>query len=268
MFPIRYGLENAALGDVEFITAPPAELNARLLAGEIDASAMSSVAFLEAREQLVLLPSSITAVRRLGSVTLFARVPLQRVRSVAATPRSGTSVILLTLLAGPKVAIRSLREPPGRALRAVDAVLLIGDEALTAPAGLAPHRIDLAAEWLRRTGLPMVFAVWAARRGFVRSEPASIARLRAALLGAQADHRADPSAAVGAAVDRYPFGREFVASYLARLRFSLGPDECAALELLGRRPALWQSPGMSAGGAAVPSEPASRQLQDAVDAPR
>jgi len=46
-----------------------------------------------------------------------------------------------------------------------DAVLVIGDAALLLAAQHAyPHRYDLGEEWKRWTGLPFVFAVWAARR--------------------------------------------------------------------------------------------------------
>jgi chorismate dehydratase len=53
-------------------------------------------------------------------------------------------------------------------LATADAALIIGDPALHIdPAGLPWHVYDLGAEWVEMTGLPMVFAVWAARKGFV-----------------------------------------------------------------------------------------------------
>ena len=46
-----------------------------------------------------------------------------------------------------------------------DAVLVVGDGALLLRAqGSYPHVYDLGEEWKRWTGLPFVFAVWAARR--------------------------------------------------------------------------------------------------------
>jgi len=46
-----------------------------------------------------------------------------------------------------------------------DAVLVIGDAALLLAARHAyPHQVDLGDAWKRWTGLPFVFAVWAARR--------------------------------------------------------------------------------------------------------
>jgi chorismate dehydratase len=52
-----------------------------------------------------------------------------------------------------------------------DAVLVIGDAALMlADRREYPVRVDLGAAWREWTGLPFVFAVWAARRGAPRRE--------------------------------------------------------------------------------------------------
>jgi chorismate dehydratase len=46
-----------------------------------------------------------------------------------------------------------------------DAVLVIGDAALhLSTQSVYPIRVDLGSEWKEWTGLPFVFAVWAARR--------------------------------------------------------------------------------------------------------
>jgi len=53
-------------------------------------------------------------------------------------------------------------------LETADAALIIGDPALRIePAALPFHIYDLGAEWTAMTGYPMVFAVWAARKGLV-----------------------------------------------------------------------------------------------------
>ena len=55
-------------------------------------------------------------------------------------------------------------------LEDADACLIIGDPALLLDPGDLPfHVLDLGAEWTEMTGLPMVFAVWAARAGICRS---------------------------------------------------------------------------------------------------
>ena len=50
-------------------------------------------------------------------------------------------------------------------LEAADAALIIGDPALHVDVDSLPYYVsDLGAEWTATTGLPMVFAVWAAAR--------------------------------------------------------------------------------------------------------
>ena len=47
-----------------------------------------------------------------------------------------------------------------------DAALIIGDPALRLdPARLPYETLDLGAEWVAWSGLPMVFAVWAGKTG-------------------------------------------------------------------------------------------------------
>lgn len=248
MFPVRHGLDAAALGRVEYVEGAPAQLNAAMLAGRLDASVVSSAAFIRARDRLMLLPSSITAPGPLDSVVLFSRVPMADVRSVAITPRSETSVALLRLLLPWRTSMRRLEEAPERALRRVDGVLLIGDEALAArSSSLAEHRTDLAEQWRRRTGRPMVFAVWAVRRETARSDPARVQELSAALLRAQARYLEDPAGVAAAAARRYPFTEPFIASYLRQLRFSLGVAECVSLDLFARLWALERRSGAPSG---------------------
>jgi predicted solute-binding protein len=57
-------------------------------------------------------------------------------------------------------------------LELADAALIIGVAALVLdPAHLPFHVLDLGAEWVQMTGLPMVFAVWAARADLPKQDP-------------------------------------------------------------------------------------------------
>ena len=135
--------------------------------------------------------------------------------------------------------MRRLDEGPERALRRVDGVLLIGDEALAAGSSLiAEYRTNLAEEWVGRTGQPMVFAVWAVRREIYHSNRARVRELSAALLAAEARYLQEPEGVVTAAARRYPFTAPFIGSYLRQLRFSLGVEECRSLELFASLPTL------------------------------
>lgn len=233
MYPIYHGLERAEDPTLRFTDGVPTTLNAALLEGRLDVSAVSSIAFARNADRLRLVPvASITATGAVDSIQVFSRVPFAEIRSVAVTPHSATSVALLRILLGADVAPFSvLDRPPADALRDVDGVLLIGDEAL---GGLrdpfAPHRTDLGALWRARTGHPMVFAVWAASEEAARERPAALAELAALLTRARSAYLADPEAVVQAAAGRFPFPADFIRPYLRRLRYEFGSAERAGLE--------------------------------------
>ncbi|HEY4088130.1 MAG TPA: MqnA/MqnD/SBP family protein, partial [Bryobacteraceae bacterium] len=58
-------------------------------------------------------------------------------------------------------------------LAACDAALIIGDPALRLePAELPYEVLDLGAEWVEWSGLPMVFAVWAGKKAHLTADVA------------------------------------------------------------------------------------------------
>jgi chorismate dehydratase len=68
--------------------------------------------------------------------------------------------------------VRSHRPEVAEMLSDDDACLIIGDPALLLdPADMPFHVLDLGAEWMQMTGLPFVFAVWAARGGLPPQDP-------------------------------------------------------------------------------------------------
>ena len=138
-------------------------------------------------------------------------------RSVAVTPESATSVVLVRILL-PKAEILPLGMD-------ADATLLIGDAALkSAFEDPTPH-FDLGRLWLERTGLPMVFAVWAAPEpladGLTDLEHALVASVRLA--------RSEPERLAQQASETYGYPPGFMARYFEKLRYSFGPRERAGL---------------------------------------
>src|SRR5438309_7990422 len=140
--------------EYEEITGVPTELNRRLIAGELDTAPISSIEYARHADSLRLLPRLCVASEgAVDSIQLVSKKPLEQVRVVAVTPESATSVVLT------KVLLPEAEHVPLGA--AADAKLLIGDAALkSAFEDPTPH-YDLGRLWLERTGLPMVFAVWA-----------------------------------------------------------------------------------------------------------
>ena len=146
--------------DVEEVQGVPTELNRMLVEGELDTAPISSIEYARNADKLRLLPRLCVASEgAVESIQLVSRKPLEQVRVVAVTPESATSVVLTKVLL-PEAEHVPLGED-------ADAKLLIGDAALkSAFEDPTPH-YDLGRLWMERTGLPMVFAVWAVRRDYL-----------------------------------------------------------------------------------------------------
>jgi chorismate dehydratase len=106
-----------------------------------------------------------------------------------------------------------------------DATLLIGDAALkSAFEDPTPHH-DLGRLWLERTGLPMVFAVWACPEPV----PSGLAELEQALVDSVLTARAEPERLAYESSERYGYPAGFLARYFEKLRYRFGPRERAGL---------------------------------------
>jgi chorismate dehydratase len=214
MAPVFYRLD----AEVEEIQGVPTELNRQLLGGELELAPISSIEYARNAERLRLLPRlCVGSEGAVDSIQLVSRKPLEQVRSVAVTPESATSVVLTKVLL-PEAAHVPLGEE-------ADATLLIGDAALkSAFEDPTPH-YDLGRLWLERTGLPMVFAVWACPD----PPPPGLAELEDALVSSVRLARAEPEQLAYEASARYGYPAGFLARYFEKLRYRFGPRERAGL---------------------------------------
>jgi chorismate dehydratase len=214
MAPVFYRLE----AEVDEVQGVPTELNRRLLEGELDLAPISSIEYARHASRLRLLPRlCVSSEGAVDSIQLVARVHLEQVRRIAVTPESATSVVLTKVLL-PEAEHVPLGEE-------ADAKLLIGDAALkSAFEDPTPH-YDLGRLWLERTGLPMVFAVWAAPE----PAPPGLAELERALVTSVLTARAEPEQLAYEASERYGYPPGFLARYFEKLRYRFGPRERAGL---------------------------------------
>ncbi len=85
--------------EVDEVVGVPTELNRMLLAGEIDVAPISSIEYARHASRLRLMPRlCVSSEGAVDSIQLVTRMPLGRVRSVAVTPESATSVVLTKVL--------------------------------------------------------------------------------------------------------------------------------------------------------------------------
>ncbi|GAC1394470.1 MAG: hypothetical protein NVSMB47_03480 [Polyangiales bacterium] len=236
--PLTHGLADDA--DVELFLGAPCEVARRLSEGEADV-ALLPVAAAATLGGLELLDLGITARGAVRSVVLVAEEPLEQVHTLAVDASSRTSVVLARLELAPRRPSLPRFEAmaPGDALAAIGpgvGALVIGDPAIDL-AERYPHAIDLGAAWRARTGLPFVFATWAARRGSFT--PALVARLRrAAVEGLAARDRIAEAYAAKRGVPAAPY-RSYLSEAIGhvlgaqeRLGLARFFDEAAAAKLL------------------------------------
>ena len=216
MAPVFFGLD----APVEEVVGVPTELNNLLLEGGVDLAPISSIAYARNADELRLLPRlCVSSEGAIDSIQLVSRTPPERVRSIAVTPESATSVVLARVLF-PDAEQVPLDEE-------AEAMLLIGDAALrSAFEDPAPH-YDLGRLWTERTALPMVFAVWACPDPV----PAGVAELEDALVASVRLARTEPERLAYEAGVRYGYPAGFLARYFDKLRYSFGPRERAGLHM-------------------------------------
>jgi chorismate dehydratase len=145
----------------------PSECARHLSTGEADVGLIPVIEYQRIPGLKVLPSLSISAKHEARSVLFVSKVPLHRVTRIAVDSSSRTSAALLRIILTEfhrldQPALEVVSPDPERMLAEYDAALLIGNPALS----LSRHGLrvyDLAGEWRRHTGLPFVFAFWAAR---------------------------------------------------------------------------------------------------------
>lgn len=178
--PVFHALETKKVDcQAELVAEPPATLNKLFGEEELEATAVSSIAYARLAEKAVILPDlSIASDGRVQSVLLLSKRTIRELdgKEIFVTSESETSVALLTILLREHFQISAGLIPasgsPEAMLVSAPAALAIGDQALKAlyrSQGLYVY--DLGEEWQRFSGEKMVFAVWSAQRKSVVSQP-------------------------------------------------------------------------------------------------
>jgi chorismate dehydratase len=230
--PLYYGLvKTDVLLDVDLVKAAPKDLSQMLVDGQLDVAPIPSIEYARHADELVLLPDiSISSDGEVQSILLLASEAPERLdgRCVALTDTSRTSQVLTRILferhwdAAPEYT--EMPSDLASMMREAQAALLIGDEALRAyhqPTDLLKY--DLGEEWKAYADLPMVYAVWAARREFAEGNPSELERVDWALNQSNRYSHEHLEAISEYAARWEPFPVGFFRSYFDALRFDFGP---------------------------------------------
>ena len=229
--PLVHGL--AGLG-MDVVYDLPSRLADRLAAGSLDVALIPSIELFRGDHYGIVSDACIACRGPVMSVKLFFRTAPSRVCRLAVDEGSRTSATLARVLLSERFGVvpevEVLPIGSGLADTSADAILLIGDRAIESTSGSLARGgsfqlvWDLGDEWCRWTGLPFVFAVWAARRDF---DASGIAPLLAA---ARNSGKANLAAIAAAEAATHSLTVPQCLSYLRdNLHYDLGGRECEAL---------------------------------------
>jgi chorismate dehydratase len=230
--PLIEGLAGL-LPDAELSLDYPSRLADDLEAGRLDVALVPSIEVLRHPNYEVVSDACVATHGPVMSVKLYSRVPFGMIRSLALDAGSRTSAALVRIMLRERYGVIPRLEPfpfeqSPSATRA-DALLMIGDRAMHQPEGEFVGTWDLGEEWLRWTGLPFVFAVWAARAG---TELATVEEA----LGKARDLGLERAATIAKREAPLLGLSEATAyNYLTKnLHFRIGPAERSGLRLFSR----------------------------------
>jgi chorismate dehydratase len=258
--PIYWGLmRSGALLGVDLHKDTPDQLNAALTAGDLDIGPISLVEYLRHADELLLLPDlAVGSDGPVLSVNLVSTVDPAGLdgRRVALGSTSRTGVLLAQMLLTGRYGVTPeyFRCPPdlSQMLIEADAAVVIGDVALRAwhearERGLTV--VDLGQAWREWTGLPMVFAVWAARRDFAETQPGLVKEVHEAFVTSKELCLSELDTVAELAARWEPFDAATLATYFQALDFSLGPRQIEGLRAFAvRAAAAGEVPPLPANG--------------------
>ncbi len=219
----------------------PAQLNRMLYAGDIDLGFISSHEYAaHCSEYKMLADLSISASGPVGSVVLLSKVKPENLSDqlVLLSSQSQTSASLVKIIledfigTHPCYATGSLSEEIMEDSKTPSAIMAIGDEALyLAKKGNYPYILDLAEVWQENTDLPFVFAVWAVRKEFCRTDPDNVVFIHQELLRCVHEGQQELEKISKLVAPRIPMPELDCYNYLKGLEYDLGPKKQEGLHL-------------------------------------
>lgn len=166
--PLMWDFERGDAGaDFDISYTVPSACAQALGEGTADIGIIPAAAYATIPDLVIIPDVAIAARRAIRSILLVSKVPVDRIRTVALDTSSMTSVALTKILfakwLGGEREYTDMAPDLDGMLAACDAALLIGDPALQVDR-TRYFTLDLAEEWIARTGKSFVFAFWAIRR--------------------------------------------------------------------------------------------------------
>lgn len=173
-YPFIWGLRESGFEKKVILeTDHPAQCAAKLISQKADIGLIPVAALPQVKDYNIIGDYCIGANEKVRTVMLFSNCPFEEVETINLDYRSISSVNLTKVLA------RNMWKREFRWVNTSEnfdfvnvgkneAVVLIGDQCFVSESKFR-FRMDLAGEWNSHTGLPFVFACWAANREIEKS---------------------------------------------------------------------------------------------------
>ncbi len=236
--PVYYGLDNGLQPDwLTLVPDVPAALNHQIKTGLIDISPISAAFYAVNHKDLLVLPDlSISCNGDVLSVICASNYPLDELsgRQVMFSNESASGASFLKMIFAqreitPKFRVGQVGDMT-KIPDEVDAVMVIGDTALTQPwEQRFKHRFDLGGIWHEMTGLPFVFAVWVVRKAFAEQHPDMVAAAHKLLLSSQKAGDAHMDTIIRAGQKKLKISHSLIKTYYDLLVCDLDPLKVKAM---------------------------------------
>lgn len=244
--PLYWGLaRTGTLLDLELTKDTPDKLNDALVRGDLDIAPISLVEYLRNADQLVAFPDvAVGCDGDVMSCVIVSQVPLDQLDgqkvALGSTSRTAARLAQLVLSDAHHVTPEYYRCAPdlGLMMQEAPAGVLIGDAALRASLhdaprlGLQVH--DLGAMWKQWTGLPFVFALWAARKDYLAREPETVRDVHRAFLESRDVSLEEVTKVAEQAARWEAFDASLLEQYFTTLDFRFGERQLAGVKEFAR----------------------------------
>ncbi|TZF83822.1 menaquinone biosynthesis protein [Pedobacter sp. BS3] len=158
--PFVYGIQHAeVLNKIDLSLDIPSDCARKLIDNQADIGLVPAVALLQIPDAHIVSDFCIGAVGPVNSVFIFSNKPIRQIKTIRSDSQSRTSNSLSRVL------LKNYwqHQPQWVSSGQADAFVEIGDRTF-GKTSQYPYVYDLAEEWINFTGLPFVFAVWAANK--------------------------------------------------------------------------------------------------------
>jgi chorismate dehydratase len=166
--PFIYGLENSSIiNHIELTKDIPSECAKKLLENKADIGLVPVAVIPKIHNAEVVSDYCIGASGPARSVILGSNKPMNEIETIYLDYHSRSSVMLARILAKKfwNITVKWADTTEGfeNRVNEANAAVVIGDKAFSVEKTFT-YKYDLAQEWIKFTGLPFVFAVWASNK--------------------------------------------------------------------------------------------------------